>query len=167
MHKKFLFVLGILLFSSAVFVNAGCSKKTSGTATSSVSENFNGSKLEEGILYYTNQFRKSKGLPPLQLSEVASVEANRHSRDMANGRMGFGHAGFDERIRSISKAVGRISSAAENVAYGQMNARSVVDGWIKSPPHRRNMLGDYSYVGIGTARGRGGLIYFTEIFYKK
>ncbi|MCW3466846.1 CAP domain-containing protein [Chitinophaga nivalis] len=126
----------------------------------------NGGNLDEQILYYTNKFRQSKGLKPLQLSDEASREARQHSRDMASGRTGFGHEGFEDRIAHVSKQMGRIGNAAENVAYGTLDAEAVVDGWIKSPGHRKNMLGDYNLIGIGTA-DKGRITFFTQVFIKK
>lgn len=126
-----------------------------------------GGSMEEQILYYTNKFRHSKSLPPLQLEESISREARSHSRDMANGRTGFGHQGFDERVDHVTKKLGRVASAAENVAYGNLDAESVVKGWIKSPGHRKNMLGNYNLIGIGAARGKGNITFFTQVFIKK
>ncbi|MGX5816816.1 CAP domain-containing protein [Chitinophaga lutea] len=123
--------------------------------------------MTEDILFYVNKFRKSKGKGPLQLNETINAEARSHSKAMASGRTGFGHDGFEQRIDDISKKLGRVSGAAENVAYGNLGAEAVVDGWIKSPGHRRNMLGDFNLIGIGTARGKGNITYFTQIFISK
>jgi uncharacterized protein YkwD len=123
--------------------------------------------MEDQILYYTNKFRESKGLPPLQLDETISREARDHSQDMANGRTGFGHEGFEERVDHVTKKLGRVASAAENVAYGNLDAEGVVNGWIKSPGHRKNMLGTYNLIGIGAAKGKGNIIFFTQVFIKK
>jgi len=126
-----------------------------------------GGSMEEQILYYTNKFRASKGLAPLKLVDMISDEARDHSKDMANGRTGFGHEGFEERVDHVSKKLGRVSSAAENVAYGNLDAEGVVNGWIKSPGHRKNMLGAYNLIGIGAARGKGNIIFFTQVFIQK
>lgn len=122
--------------------------------------------IEEDILLYTNQYRQSKGKPALRWNEAASQQAREHSRNMARGRTGFGHGGFKDRANKVSEALGGISGAAENVAYGNMTAREVVNGWIKSKPHRKNLLGNYNLIGIGTARGKNGRIYFTQLFIK-
>jgi uncharacterized protein YkwD len=53
---------------------------------------------------------------------------------------------------------------AENVAYGATTAKEVVSMWKGSSGHRKNMLGNYKYIGIGTARDKRGAIYYTEIF---
>ncbi|SEN32738.1 Cysteine-rich secretory protein family protein [Chitinophaga rupis] len=122
--------------------------------------------MDEQILYYTNKFRESKGLAPLQLVSTISKEAEDHSQDMAKGRTGFGHEGFEERVDHVGKKLGRVAAAAENVAYGNLDAEGVVNGWIKSPGHRRNMLGDYNLIGIGSAQGKGNIIFFTQVFIK-
>lgn len=159
----------ILILSAAVIVAtqaSACSRPVSGN-TSSTSSVRNSGDEEQDILFYVNKFRKSKGLAPLSLSETLSVEARSHSRSMANGRTGFGHDGFEQRIDGISKKLGRVSAAAENVAYGNLSAEAVVDGWIKSPGHRKNMLGNFNLIGIGTAKGKGNIVYFTQIFISK
>jgi uncharacterized protein YkwD len=45
-----------------------------------------------------------------------------------------------------------------------MSAREVVDGWLKSPGHKRNIEGDFTLTGIGIASDKQGNIYFTQIF---
>ncbi len=47
-----------------------------------------------------------------------------------------------------------------------MDAREVVDGWLHSPGHRRNIMGDFRLTGIGVAEAANGMIYFTQIFVK-
>ncbi len=97
----------------------------------------NESDMDEDILFYVNKFRRSKGLKPLSLNSVLSKEARGHSKAMANGKTGFGHEGFESRIDDISKEIGTVRAAAENVAYGNLSAEAVVDGWIKAPATAR------------------------------
>jgi uncharacterized protein YkwD len=122
--------------------------------------------MNDQILYYTNQFRASNGLPPLKMEINCSLLAEKHSKDMASGRTEFGHDGFEVRAAALSKVLGGTSGAAENVAYGTLDAKGVVDGWIRSPGHRKNMLGNYNLIGIGYAQGKGRLMYFTQLFIK-
>jgi uncharacterized protein YkwD len=122
--------------------------------------------MNDQILYYTNQFRASNGLPPLKREINCNLLAEKHSQDMASGRTEFGHDGFEVRAAAIGKVLGGMSGAAENVAYGTLDAKGVVDGWIKSPGHRKNMLGNYNLIGIGYAQGKGRIIYFTQLFIK-
>ena len=122
--------------------------------------------MNDQILYYTNKFRASNGLPPLKMEINCNLLAEKHSKDMASGRTGFGHDGFEERAAAIGKVLGGMKGAAENVAYGTLDAKGVVDGWIKSPGHRKNMLGNFNLIGVGYAQGKGRIIYFTQLFIK-
>lgn len=163
-EKKF---YQILVLSAAVFLSSqalACSKPVTGVTAGTVRSSGN---MEEDILYYVNKYRKSKGLAALEMNEVLNAEARGHSKSMASGRSAFGHDGFESRIGDISKKLGRVSAAAENVAYGNLNAEAVVNGWIKSPGHRKNMLGNFNMIGIGTAKGKGNITYFTQIFINK
>jgi uncharacterized protein YkwD len=125
--------------------------------------------MEESILKLINDHRRSKGLGTLQMSNVASAQAYQHSKNMATGKTGFGHDGFEQRVQAIKQAMGvtYMSASAENVAYGQLSAEAVVKGWLNSPPHKKNIEGNYTLTGIGLYKDRKGVIYFTEIFLRK
>ncbi len=120
--------------------------------------------LVEDVLSQTNKFRKSKGLPTLIINEDLSAIAERHSINMAKGRVGFGHGGFSKRNREAGKYVKPLYRFAENVAYGATTGREVVTQWKNSSGHRKNMLGKYKYIGIGVAKDRRGRIYYTQLF---
>lgn len=118
------------------------------------------------ILAYVNADRAQHGLSPLKLNDTESAIAARHSRDMATGKVPFGHTGLNDRAKAIRKALGEVHSVGENVASGPMTAREVVDGWLNSPGHKRNIEGDFTLTGIGYAKDRQGNIFFTQIFSK-
>ena len=99
-------------------------------------------------------------------SEELGDIARKHSADMASGGTGFGHDGFDDREARVKTFITPYHGMAENVAFGAQSADEVVTLWKKSRGHRRNMLGPYRYIGIGTARDRKGQIFFTEIFVR-
>jgi uncharacterized protein YkwD len=113
----------------------------------------------------TNEFRASQHLPPLTWNDGLSLIGKGHSEDMANGRVPFGHQGFNNRFRTFPFRFTR--GGAENVA---MNAgladvgKVAVDGWINSPGHRKNMLGNFNYSGIGVTQGPQGAWYLTQLF---
>ena len=116
------------------------------------------------ILRLVNQHRLAIGRPALQANSFISSIALEHSRDMLAGRTPFGHEGFRDRMDRIQKKLGKMHVGAENVASGPMSAREVVEGWLHSPGHRRNIEGDFRLTGIGLAFRRDGNIYFTQIF---
>jgi uncharacterized protein YkwD len=122
--------------------------------------------MASDILRYVNQHRHSMGLKPLEANSYISSVALGHSKDMLSGKTPFGHEGFRDRIDLIRKRLGPLHVVAENVASGPMTAREVVDGWLHSPGHRRNIEGDFHLTGIGVATARNGMIYFTQIFAK-
>jgi uncharacterized protein YkwD len=126
---------------------------------------FNGG-LNDEVLKYTNQFRKSKRLPALEMRDDLNTIARRHSEDMAKGKCSFGHSGYHQRELQVQKVIKVEYGMAENVAYGASTAKEVVSMWKGSSGHRKNMLGNYKYIGVGTARDARGAIYYTEIFVR-
>jgi len=119
--------------------------------------------FETEILQYVNDDRREHGLVPLQMNAMESDLAMKHSKDMAVGKVKFGHDGFNTRAKAIQKTLGS-TEVGENVASGPMSAREVVDGWLNSPGHKKNIEGNFTLTGIGYARDKKGDIYFTQIF---
>jgi uncharacterized protein YkwD len=120
-------------------------------------------QLANDVLKYTNEYRRSKGLKELIMKDDLNSLARKHSEEMASGKLSFGHSGYDQRVAKVKKFYGT-SIVAENVAYGARDAKEVFSLWKKSTGHRKNMLGNYKYIGIGTAKNKRGVIYYTEIF---
>jgi len=120
--------------------------------------------LTEDVLKYTNQLRRAKGLPALEMRNDLNAIARKHSEDMASGRRRFGHSGLNERELKVKRIIHPYHSLAENIAYGARSGKEAVSIWKNSRVHRENMLGNYKYIGIGTACTRRGVIYYTQIF---
>jgi uncharacterized protein YkwD len=123
--------------------------------------------LAQSIHNQVNQYRQSQNLPPLVFDETIAEQARAHSMNMVNIDT-LSHDGFDDRVKTIEQVI-PYSGAAENVAFNMGHARpddTAIQGWIKSPGHNRNMLGNYDLTGIGVAE-RGGNYYFTQIFIRK
>ena len=118
----------------------------------------------EDVLSQTNKFRRSRGLPVLIINPELNAIARRHSMNMAGGRVGFGHSGFSKRYQLARRSVRGVNRFAENVAFGAATGSEAVKGWRNSPGHRRNMLGQYKYIGIGVAKDRRGRLYYTQVF---
>lgn len=120
--------------------------------------------MEEDILHYVNLDRQSHGLRPLSLNSVESDLALQHSKNMAMGKTPFGHQGLESRANTIRKKVGPVESTGENVAMGQQTAKELVDDWLGSPGHKRNIEGNFTLTGIGCVKDKNGMTYFTQIF---
>lgn len=115
------------------------------------------------ILQLVNDYRSDQGREPLRMTSQLNAIAQQHSENMAGKRVAFGHGGFNTRMNKAMRST-KGYGFAENVAYGDLNAREVVNLWINSKGHRKNMLGNYQLTGIGVAQGRNGQLYFTQVF---
>jgi uncharacterized protein YkwD len=120
---------------------------------------------DDEILRLINDHRRSIGKPALATNQVIWEQANGHSRNMAAGRVPFGHDGFDARISTIRAALGSGGSAGENVAMGYNSAAAVVNAWLGSAGHRANIEGSSTRTGISAVQTSTGTWYYTQIFY--
>jgi uncharacterized protein YkwD len=94
-----------------------------------------------GGLRLVNNYRATKGLPPLSLDPQATEAAEMLARDMAmHDRMSHtGPNGQDVGKRLLAAGY-NYSIASENVGVGQGTIEETVDGWKASPANSRNML---------------------------
>jgi len=165
--------VSILLSLFLITVNSACSKsstpsRTTPTRTVSYRDKVvSTTNMNADIINFVNDHRRTKGLPPLKILSVATMEAARHSQDMASKRVKFGHDGFKQRAIAIANELKGTSSTGENVATGKMTAREVVNEWLKSPAHKANIEGRFEYTGVGVAKNSAGVVYYTQIFVKK
>lgn len=123
-------------------------------------------RIEMDTHKQVNAYRRSRGLPDLILDERIGKVAREHSEDMASGAAEFSHDGFDRRGDLVAISI-PYRSFAENLAWnvGHENPVKVsVDGWIASPGHHKNMIGEFNRTGMGVARNDRGEYYFTQLF---
>lgn len=121
-------------------------------------------EIAQKTLEYTNEFRVKNGLPALKWNQALADAATKHSQNMADHKVTFGHDGFKKRIATLPV---HPRAAAENVYmcnYRGDIARSACDGWIKSPGHLKNIRGNYNSCGIGVYKNKEGFWYVTQIF---
>ena len=103
------------------------------------------------VLELTNDFRKENGLKPLKWDPELAQAAQDHSENMGKQDF-FSHTGKDgskpwDRTAAAGDDNNRIG---ENIAAGQRTPQEVVQGWMNSPGHRKNILNpDYEYLGVG------------------
>jgi len=124
------------------------------------------SSLVEEVHNAINDYRHTYGLIPLLLNTEISQQAQIHSQNMAHSNAKFSHDGFEFRIKNIAQNI-LYQRAAENIAFNQGYVdpgKQAVEGWIQSPGHQKNMIGDYNLTGIGVAQNSQGEYYFTQIF---
>lgn len=115
-------------------------------------------RIERSVFRAINRTRGRHGLPRLRLVASISAVAAWHSRDLATNRM-LSHSSsdgtsFDRRIRRVCTA----RSVGETVIQyrGRSTGRRIVRAWMRSPPHRAQLLGrSFRRVGVGRARVGG------------
>ncbi|ETK96710.1 hypothetical protein L915_00628 [Phytophthora nicotianae] len=107
------------------------------------------------MLERVNQERATKNLPPLRMHSKLQAAAQRQADDMAANNF-MGHTGSDGSKMTQRAADAGFSggAVAENVAAGQKDVNAVVESWMKSPGHRRNILGNYTVFGAAYAFNR-------------
>lgn len=119
------------------------------------------------ILAEINAYRVKRGLLPLKMNHLISGEAKNHSYNMATGIIPFSHDGFNKRAQRLYQQFKQTRAIAENVAYNNRDAETVVKQWLTSAGHRKNIEGNFNLTGIGIARNKNGLVYVTQIFLLK
>lgn len=103
------------------------------------------------LLDLTNIARKKAGLSPLRLSINLSQAAQNHALDMASQNL-ISHQGSDHSNPSDrAKNFGYLSDyIGENITGGRITAQETIDGWLKNPLYRANLLNTkYTEVGFG------------------
>ncbi len=113
----------------------------------------------EKVLELTNKEREKAGLRPLALEQKLSSSASWKASDMAD-RDYFDHAdgnGKDFVDRAEQFGYSDWTYLGENIAAGQATPEEVVQEWMASPGHRKNILKpQYREIGIGfTSEGHG------------
>ncbi len=171
MLKSFIFAAsaGFLVLVSGTMASSEPNLSTGLTSNHQVAQgnvNMNTATIEAAVFQKINQYRASQNLPALTRNSTIDNQARIHSRNMASGKVAFGHDGFSGRVAATGIAYSRV---AENVAYNQGHqdaATQAVQGWLNSSGHLVNIQGNYNQTGIGVASNNQGKIYFTQIFLR-
>ena len=117
------------------------------------------------VVDLTNARRAENGLPALGVNGLLMNAAQGHSADQA-ARNTMSHAGSDGSNpgQRIARVGYNATAWAENVAAGQPDAGTVMNGWMNSPGHRANILsGNVTEIGVGLAYSAGGQPYWTMV----
>jgi uncharacterized protein YkwD len=117
---------------------------------SSYSSHLNGPAAQ--VLALTNAQRSKAGCRPLAVDSRLARVAQQHSTDMAR-RGYFSHTdpgGHTWEQRQVSAGWSANRTGGENIARGPNDARTVMNGWMSSPPHRQNILDcQFTTIGVG------------------
>jgi hypothetical protein len=114
---------------------------------------------EGAFLSKINASRSAAGLAPVSVHSDLTPDARAHSAQMMD-------AGSIYHTSSLSAVASGWEALAENVGVGP-SVDSLHAAFMASSGHRRNILGDYNYVGIGVSQSDSGQLWVTVIFMRK
>lgn len=120
---------------------------------------------EERVIALANRHRSAGGCGPVKLDTRLRTAARAHSADMA-AKNYFSHTGADGSSPwDRAKRAGYSSPSGENIAMGQRSAEAVMQAWMNSDGHRKNILNcDSKAIGVGLRRNASGTPYWTQLF---
>jgi uncharacterized protein YkwD len=121
--------------------------------------------LRDEVVAAHNAIRAGAKLKKLTVDRKLTSAAQAHAEDMA-ARRTMSHTGGDgskpsERVKARGY---RYFRTGENVAAGRLSVDRVMKGWMESPPHKRNILGGFSEIGVGCAVDEVGRRYWCVNF---
>lgn len=112
---------------------------------------------KEHLLDYHNMLRESSDepLPILQIDKELQDGAQEWAEYMAK----------KDRLRHDNLSHSSFNILGENIAYGQRSVQQVMDSWMNSSGHRRNIMNKkFTHVGFGVARQEDGTMFWCVKF---
>lgn len=108
------------------------------------------------LLNNTNEHRRQNNLPALSVNLLLNNSALAKCNDMVT-RNYWSHYTPDGQAPwvFIKQAGITYRTAGENLAFGYKNSKDVIDGWISSPTHNKNLLEvRFNQVGFGICKSQ-------------
>lgn len=118
------------------------------------------------LIALTNQVRAEYGLAPLKENPTLSKAAQARADDM-NLTGSFSHkvATTTPNVTPwtfMDNAGVKYRRAGENLARDFKDATSTVEGWKNSPTHMKNLLQDYTDIGVAVVKGKKGKSFIVQ-----
>lgn len=106
------------------------------------------------LLDAANSSRAANGLAPLSMNSLLNSAAQAKAQHMIDNNYWAHVAPDGTQPWHFFNSVGyQYVAAGENLAYGFGTGYEVNTGWMNSPSHRANILGNYADVGFGIVNG--------------
>ncbi|MTH53128.1 hypothetical protein GKZ89_06855 [Bacillus mangrovi] len=109
------------------------------------------SEFEQQVVELTNQEREKQGLKPLAVDEEVSKVAKEKSADMQKNNY-FDHNSptYGSPFDMMKQFGVDYKTAGENIAMGQKSPEEVVQAWMDSEGHRKNIMNpEFTHIGVG------------------
>ena len=120
---------------------------------------------EQAVLDATNAERKKEKLEPLTADPKLTEAARAHAANMAKLSK-LDHTLDEKTFEDRVKATGyKYRALGENIAWNQPAPKDVVESWMKSEGHRKNILNaEYTQIGVAVAKNDKGEPYWVQVF---
>ena len=120
---------------------------------------------EQAVLDATNAERKKEKLEPLTADPKLTESARAHAASMAK-QSKLDHTLDDKTFEDRAKAAGyKYGALGENIAHNQPTPKEVVEAWMKSEGHHKNILNaEYTQIGVAVAKNDKGEPYWVQVF---
>lgn len=125
------------------------------------------SQFEQKVVDLVNQEREKQGLKPLTLNKKLSDVARTKSKDMMDkGYFDHNSPTYGSPFDMMKQFGIEYTTAGENIAKGQQSPEDVMNAWMNSDGHRKNILNpDFTEIGVGYVKG--DTTYWTQQFIGK
>lgn len=139
------------------------------TTTKTEPKSYQYTGFENEMLKIVNNERSKHGKKALKLNSnltsIARTRANEISQTYSLSHKRPNGSSWNTILTRLDgTSIENWETAAENIAYGQMDVEEVMDAFISSPSHYENIIsGDYDYVGFG-CYCKQGVFYWTQNF---
>ena len=119
--------------------------------------------MERQVVEIVNNERAKKNLAPLLIDESLMKSCDIRAKETVTK---FSHDRPDGKSCFTAIEI-PYSAAGENIANGQSNAEAVMNSWMNSEGHRKNILSDiYTHIGVGCYESNNKL-YWVQLFVRK
>ncbi|WP_396954187.1 CAP domain-containing protein [Neobacillus niacini] len=126
----------------------------------------NVSQYVQQVIDLTNAQRSKSGLPALKADSQLSGVAQKKSVDMQQNNY-FSHTSptYGSPFDMMRDFGVTYKSAGENIAQGQRTPQEVVNAWMNSEGHRKNILSaNFTHIGVGYEKSGN---HWTQMFIGK
>lgn len=157
----------VLIFTGGAMIS--CGPKPSSVPTPPLAPPSASDRTHSDQIYReVNEYRKTRGKPPIARHAGLDRLALQHSKEMIQSKSGgrlaksINHDGFQSRS-FIGRQQFNLGSIHENVAAAP-RGYSIVQTWTSASSHERAMRGKWSWTGVGAAVDKDGTVFATQIF---
>lgn len=121
------------------------------------------SSFEDEVISLVNKERAARGIAKLKKNAGATSVARIRATEIVKS---FSHTRPDGSscFTAATEQGVKYRTAGENIAYGYSSPEAVVNGWMNSDSHRKNILSaSFTSIGVGCYRS-GSTLYWSQFF---